>query len=93
MNINEEIIERRMADFAARRLNCAETVLYIVCEHLGETGDFYPRIATPFGGGIGNRQEMCGALSGALMAIGLLRGRSLGGDRFPSYNAATDFVT
>ena len=34
-----------------------------------------PRIATPFGGGIGGRGEVCGAVTGAVMAIGLKHGR------------------
>jgi C_GCAxxG_C_C family probable redox protein len=32
------------------------------------------RIASPFGGGIGHLQEICGAVSGAIMAIGLKHG-------------------
>lgn len=34
------------------------------------------KAATPFGGGIGEEREICGALSGALMAIGLRSGRT-----------------
>jgi C_GCAxxG_C_C family probable redox protein len=33
-----------------------------------------PRIATAFGGGIGRRGSLCGALTGAIMAIGLKHG-------------------
>ncbi len=32
------------------------------------------RIATPFGGGMGHAGQICGAVSGALMVIGLSRG-------------------
>ena len=32
------------------------------------------RIASPFGGGIGHVQEVCGAVSGAVMVIGLKYG-------------------
>lgn len=40
-----------------------------------------PRIATPFGGGMGlQSKEVCGAVSGALMALGLARGRDIGDD-------------
>lgn len=34
------------------------------------------RAATPFGSGIGGAREMCGALVGAVMAIGLRQGRT-----------------
>jgi C_GCAxxG_C_C family probable redox protein len=33
-----------------------------------------PKIATAFGGGIGRRGSLCGALTGAIMAIGLKHG-------------------
>ena len=38
------------------------------------------RLATPFGGGVARRGMLCGALSGALMALGLHLGRSVPGD-------------
>jgi len=34
-------------------------------------GDVIPRIASGFGGGIGNSGAVCGAVAGAIMAIGL----------------------
>ena len=45
-------------------------------EGQGITSDLVPRIATCFGGGIGGTLESnCGALSGAVMAAGVLCGR------------------
>lgn len=39
--------------------------------------DNWIRMSTPFGGGVGmSRQEMCGALAGGLLLIGLLYGRT-----------------
>jgi C_GCAxxG_C_C family probable redox protein len=38
--------------------------------------DFKPEIAYCFAGGIGNTGSVCGAVAGAVMAIGLKRGRS-----------------
>ena len=41
-----------------------------------ETGnDVIPQIASAFAGGIGNTGAVCGAVVGAVMAIGLKRGR------------------
>ena len=41
-----------------------------------ETGnDVIPRIASAFAGGIGNTGAVCGAVAGAVMAIGLKKGR------------------
>lgn len=54
-------------------------------------------MATPFGGGIGRSEDLCGALSGAIMAIGACRGRTdPAEDKASSYEAARrlfeDFV-
>jgi len=46
-----------------------------VSQELGIESEVIPRIATPFGGGIGGRGEVCGAVVGSVMAIGLKYGR------------------
>ncbi len=56
--------------------HCSEMVLYTIGTAFVE--DFDPRmqrIATPFGGGIAERGDICGALAGGLMAVGLKYGR------------------
>jgi len=50
-------------------------VLLAVCQELGIESDIIPRIATPFGAGIGGRGAVCGAVVGGVMAIGLKQGR------------------
>ncbi|MEW5774552.1 MAG: C-GCAxxG-C-C family protein [Thermodesulfobacteriota bacterium] len=43
-------------------------------------GGLLPRIATCFGGGVGRcKEELCGALSGGIMAVGCLLGRTAPG--------------
>jgi C_GCAxxG_C_C family probable redox protein len=49
--------------------------LLAVCQEQGIECGAIPRIATPFGGGIGGRGEVCGAVTGAVMAIGMKHGR------------------
>lgn len=56
--------------------NCSEAILAV----MGEAwfSDFNPsilRLATPFGGGVGQQADLCGCVSGAAMALGLLYGR------------------
>jgi C_GCAxxG_C_C family probable redox protein len=53
-------------------------VTLAVGEHLfGELDDMVRRISNSFGGGMGNtHQETCGVLSGGMMIIGLLSGRT-----------------
>jgi C_GCAxxG_C_C family probable redox protein len=55
--------------------------------------DCIPRIASPFGAGIGRSGQVCGAVSGACMAIGLVHGRSTPKDpRGPVYDATEKLV-
>lgn len=46
-----------------------------MCQELGIHSSLVPRIATPFGGGLGRTGAVCGAVVGATMAIGLVYGR------------------
>lgn len=49
-------------------------------EALGIDASCVPRIATGFGGGMGRHGETCGAVVGAVMALGLKYGREDGDD-------------
>ncbi len=51
--------------------NCSQATLSAFAEELGLPLDAALRLAAPFGGGIGRQGEVCGAASGALMALGL----------------------
>jgi len=55
--------------------NCAQSVLYSYSETLDVDPDLALRIATGFGGGMGRKQEVCGAVTGGIMVLGLLHGR------------------
>ena len=46
-----------------------------VCQQLGIENELIPRIATPFAGGMARTGEVCGAVVGALMCIGIKHGR------------------
>lgn len=89
----------RARECFSRGYNCAESVLRGVCHAQGtDLPDACLRMATPFGGGIGRTEELCGALSGAVMAVGASLGRTgPEGDKTRSYEAANavfrDFVS
>jgi C_GCAxxG_C_C family probable redox protein len=61
-------------------LYCAESVLLACAEELGIQSDLIPRIATGFCGGVSDTCGMCGAVSGAIMAISLAVGRNAPGE-------------
>lgn len=47
-----------------------------MCRDYNIENDLIPKIATCFGGGIGNTGSVCGAVIGATMAIGIVRKQS-----------------
>lgn len=55
---------------------CSESVLKGAAEHWGIAWDRLPAIATGLGGGIGGTANVCGALTGGVMALGLALGRN-----------------
>lgn len=59
--------------------NCSQAVLSTFCEENGMSKETALKIATCFGGGMRNG-EVCGAVTGGLMAIGLKYGHSVEGD-------------
>ncbi len=70
----EETMKNAKA-FAAEGFLCSEAVLLALSKTIGVENNIIPRIATGFGGGIGRHGEICGALSGAIMGLGLHFGR------------------
>ena len=54
--------------------NCAQAVFCAFCDETGLDRDMAARLASSFGGGMGRLREVCGTVSGALLALGMLRG-------------------
>lgn len=52
--------------------NCAQAVLLAFAEDIGIDEQTAVQISAPFGGGMGRMREVCGAVSGMLMAQGML---------------------
>jgi len=72
--------------------NCAQAVLSAFASEAGLAEESALRLASPFGGGIGRRGQVCGALSGALMALGLRRGNDTPQGKEETYRLAGEFV-
>lgn len=72
---------------------CAESVLIAVSEKLEIKSDIIPQIATGFCSGIARSDGMCGAVSGAIMGLGLLNGRTSEKDDIEkNYRLVTELV-
>jgi C_GCAxxG_C_C family probable redox protein len=73
MSIDEQAKQNFISGFS-----CAESVLLAASSQskgARQTESCVPRIATGFGGGIAGNGNICGALSGGIMAISLALGR------------------
>ena len=56
--------------------NCAQAVFCADCEKFGIDIETGAKLASAFGGGMGRMREVCGALSGLFMLLGLEEGYS-----------------
>jgi C_GCAxxG_C_C family probable redox protein len=74
MTMSEQVSERSQQLFESGYY-CAESVLLAMAESKGIQSDLIPRIATGFCSGVSRTGGMCGAVSGAIMGIGLAAGR------------------
>jgi len=71
----------RAVEMMAAGANCAQAVLCAFCDELGlEKGKAF-KLATGFGAGMGRKQEVCGAVTGGIMALGLRHGMAEEGDK------------
>ena len=54
-----------------RKYNCCQSVILAFADDLGVDKQLLFKAAEGFGGGMGGKESVCGALSGAVMAAGL----------------------
>ena len=77
MKTNSEVaVEKFLAGY-----NCAQSVLYAYGPALGLDGETALKVATGLGAGMGRRGEVCGAVTGGILALGLKYGRGSQQDR------------
>lgn len=62
--------EERALEIFKEGYNCSQAVFLAFAEGAETDGEMIKRIASAFGAGYGKSGETCGALSGALMALG-----------------------
>ncbi|MDQ1239817.1 MAG: hypothetical protein QG577_2003 [Thermodesulfobacteriota bacterium] len=86
--MNEDV-SRRSGELFESGFYCAESVLLAITESKGIESDLIPKIATGFCSGVSRTCGMCGAVSGAIMAINLFTGRNSPNESvMESYTAA-----
>ena len=73
---SEAAMEKFLAGY-----NCAQSILYAYGPDLGLDGETALKVATGLGAGMGRRGEVCGALTGGILVLGLKYGRGGQQDR------------
>jgi C_GCAxxG_C_C family probable redox protein len=68
------MLDQRVTMIMEKSHNCAQSTFYVLSEQFGLGGDDILKALTPLPG-MAERGETCGAMTGALMAMGLVYGR------------------
>lgn len=75
--------------------NCSQSVFTVLATELGLKEDEALKIACAFGGGMGRQQLTCGAVTGALMALGLKYGKGKNDEEIKkkeTYSKTVEFI-
>jgi C_GCAxxG_C_C family probable redox protein len=72
--------------------NCSQSVLVAFAPQLGLDESQALKLASPFGGGVARRAQTCGAVAGALMALGLARGADTPAGKEAAYRLGQEFL-
>jgi C_GCAxxG_C_C family probable redox protein len=67
----------KAVDYFRSKFNCSQAVLTVFGPEYGLSENDSLKIACAFGGGMGRQQHTCGAVTGALMVLGLKYGKAL----------------
>jgi C_GCAxxG_C_C family probable redox protein len=65
--------EQKAHDYFYGGYNCAQAVFAAFHEEMGLSEELALKLMMPMGGGVGGLRDICGALCGAAMALGMLR--------------------
>ena len=71
--------KEKTVNYFSQKLHCSQSVLAAFAEECGITEEEALKLGSCFGGGMG-KGHVCGAVSGALMVLGLLYGQKSVGD-------------
>jgi len=87
MNKSEQAV-----DYFNQGYSCSQAIVMSYGPDLGLPREMGIRVAAAFGGGIARRAEMCGAVSGSLMILGMNLDKSVENPKETLYATVHDFV-
>jgi C_GCAxxG_C_C family probable redox protein len=68
-------------DMFLKGYNCAQSILYAFRKELALTEETALKISTGLGAGMARKGEVCGAVTGGILILGMRHGRGLNEDR------------
>ena len=77
MRINTVKRSEEAVEYFRKNFNCSQAVFVVLGKENGLSEDECLKTACAFGGGMGRQQLTCGAVSGALMSLGMIHGKGL----------------
>jgi C_GCAxxG_C_C family probable redox protein len=72
--------------------NCAQSVFAAFAPQFGLPEEQALKLASPFGGGVARQGQVCGAVVGALLVLGLWRGASTPAGKAEIYRLGQEFI-
>ena len=75
-----------------QNFNWAQSVFVAFAPQLGMDEGQALKLASPFGGGVARRGQTCGAVTGALMALGLAQGADTPAGKEDTYRMGQEFL-
>ncbi len=76
----------------AQGFNCSQAVFSAFAKSLGLTDEWALKLSSPFGAGFARQGQVCGALTGALMVLGLQHGNIDPESKEITYQIADEFI-
>lgn len=75
-----------------QRFNCSQAVFSAFAPQFDLDEKTALKLASPFGGGMARRGEVCGVVTGALLALGLARGTNIPAAKEEIYRLSQEFM-
>jgi C_GCAxxG_C_C family probable redox protein len=75
-----------------QNFNCAQSVLAAFAPQFGMDESMMLKMASPFGGGVARRGQICGAVTGGLMALGFAQGADTPDGKEGAYRLGQEFL-
>ena len=76
----------------AQKFNCSQSVFSAFAPKFGIQDEIALKLASPFGGGTAHQGHVCGAVTGALMVLGLQKGSATLETKDETYRLAEEYI-